>query len=47
MPHTFLHHVITIGSRVVLQAAVDNKVCDRVIVNDEHKSDDQAKYHSG
>ena len=36
-----VYHVITTGSRVVLQAAVDNTVCYKVVV--EHKSDDQVK----
>ena len=38
-----VYHVITTGSRVVLQAAVDNTACYRVRVDDEHKSDDQVK----
>ena len=43
MSHTFVYHVITTGSRVVLQAAVDNTVCYEVGVDYEHKSDDQVK----
>ena len=35
--------VITTGSRVVLQAAVDNTVCHKVGVDFEHGSDDQVK----
>ena len=35
--------VITTGSRVVLQAAVDNTVCQFVSVDSDHKSDDQVK----
>ena len=35
--------MITTGSRVVLQAAVDNTVCREVGVNYEHHSDDQVK----
>ena len=35
--------VITTGSRVVLQAAVDNTVCQYVDVDGDHKSDDQVK----
>ena len=43
MSHTFVYHVITTGSRVVLQAAVDNTVCYEVDIDNEHKSDDQVK----
>ena len=43
MSHTFVHHVITAGSRIVLQAAVDNTVCYNVWVDGKHKSDDQVK----
>ena len=35
--------VITIGSRVVLQAAVDNTICHEVEVDYKHHSDDQVK----
>ena len=40
--------VITTGSRVVLQAAVDNTICHDVVIddgheNDGHESDDQVK----
>ena len=35
--------MITTGSRVVLQAAVDNTVCQYVSVDSDHKSDDQVK----
>ena len=35
--------VITTGSRVVLQAAVDNTVCQYVGVDGKHESDDQVK----
>jgi len=35
--------VITTGSRVVLQAAVDNTVCHEVGVDYKHHSDDQVK----
>ena len=41
MSHTFVYHVITTGSRVVLQTAVDNTVCYEVVV--EHESDEQVK----
>ena len=37
MSHTFVYHVITTGSRVVLQAAVENAACYEVEVDDEHK----------
>ena len=40
MSHT-LTIVITTGSRLVLQAAVENAVCHEVWVDDEHESDDQ------
>ena len=43
MSHTFVCHLITTGSRVVLQAAVDNTMCYEVEVDDEHESDDQVK----
>jgi len=35
--------VIITGSRVVLQAAVNNTVCHEVGVDREHHSDDQVK----
>ena len=35
--------VITTGSRVVLQAAVDNITCHDVLVDLSHKNDDQVK----
>ena len=35
--------VITTGSRVVLQAAVDNTVCKSVGIDTKHESDDQVK----
>ena len=35
--------VITTGSCVVLQAAVDNTVCQFVSVDSDHDSDDQVK----
>ena len=35
--------VITTGSRVVLQAAVNSTVCHEVGIDREHHSDDQAK----
>ena len=43
MSYTFVCHVITTGSRVVLQAAVDNAVCNKVVFDGEHQSDDQVK----
>ena len=43
MSHTFVYHVIITGSRVVLQAAVDNTVCYEVFIDSVHKSDDQVK----
>ena len=43
MSHTFVYHVITTGSRVVLQAAVDNTVCYEVDIDNKHQSDDQVK----
>ena len=31
------------GAIVILEAAVANKVCERVVINDEYKSDDKVK----
>ena len=38
-----MYLVIITGSRVVLQAAVDNTVCYEVRIHYEHESDDQVK----